>query len=124
MLVAYIRVDGELLSQEEQTKMINDYCSRFGFLIADTFVDTGKPSHALQEALQALMQYHGLIAANLHSFVENNEDRLRTLKPFVHHFFCSGNKRLITVEEGIDTSNSTGQIAADKAMDSNSEYKT
>ena len=117
-LIAYVRVDEDVLSEEEQTNAINDYCLRHGFIVAATFVDTGKPSAGLQQALQHMMENHGLIAANLQSFVENNEDRLRDLRPFVHHFFCSGNKRLITVEEGIDTSSPSGQNAADEAMDS------
>lgn len=118
-LVAYIRIHGDLLSEEEQTKKINEYCLLHGFQIVATFVDTGKPSHGLQNALQTMAEYHGLIAANLESFVEHKQDRLRDLRPFVHHFFCSGNKRLITLEEGIDTSSAGGQKAANEALDSN-----
>jgi len=118
VLVAYLRVAGDLSSQEEQTTTINDYCVNNGYRIAKFFVDTGKPSYALNEALQAMKEHHGLIAVNLQTFVENNEDRLRDLRPFVHHFFCSGNKDLITVEEGIDTATPQGQIAADDAVSS------
>ncbi|CAN5180422.1 hypothetical protein BH10CYA1_BH10CYA1_61080 [soil metagenome] len=121
MLVAYIRVAGDLASLEEQTAVINDYCLENGFRVAQFFVDTGKPSYALKEAIQAMESHHGLIAVNLQTFVENSEDRLRDLRPFVHHFFCYGNKDLITVEEGIDTSTSQGQIAADDAVTSTTD---
>lgn len=116
MLVAYVRIAGDLASQEEQTTMINDHCIENGYRVAQFFVDTGKPSYALQEALQAMKTRHGLIAVNLQAFVENSEDRLRDLRPFVHHFFCAGSKDLITVEEGINTATSQGQIAADDAV--------
>jgi hypothetical protein len=116
VLIAYIRVAGDLASLEEQTCTINDHCLTNGFRVAQFFVDNGKPSYALTEALQAMKAHHGLIAVNLQSFVENTEDRLRDLRPFVHHFFCSGNKDLITVQEGIDTATSQGQIAAEDAV--------
>jgi len=116
VLVAYIRVAGDLSTLEEQTDAINEYCLNNGFRIADFFVDTGKPSYALTEALQAMKGHHGLIAVNLQAFVENSQDRLRDLRPFVHHFFCAGSKDLITIEEGIDTATPQGQIAADDAV--------
>jgi len=124
VLVGYIRIAGDLASQEEQTTMINDYCLDHGFRISEFFVDTGKPSYALKAALIAMKDHHGLIAVNLQSFVENTEDRLRDLRPFVHHFFCAGSKDLITVEEGIDTATSQGQIAADDAVSSGHSFNT
>lgn len=65
--------------------------------------------------------HHGLIALNLQTFVENSEDRLRDLRPFVHHFFCSGSKDLITIEEGINTATPQGQMAADSAVSSSKD---
>lgn len=121
VLVAYIRVAGDLATEEEQSALISEYCLNNGFRIAQFFTDTGKPSYALTEALQAMKVHHGLIALNLQTFVENSEDRLRDLRPFVHHFFCSGSKDLITIEEGINTATPQGQMAADSAVSSSKD---
>ncbi len=112
-LVAYIRIGGQdHLSKDEQTNLIAAYCTQHGFRLAQTFVDFGKPSQALRDALQELEKHDGIIAVDLNSFVEHQDDRMRDLRPFIHHFFCHPSKHLITIQEGIDTGSAAGQKAA------------
>ena len=107
-LVAYIRADS-YLDADQQRRIINDYCHDNNYFIKATYTDTGKPGNGLHEALQATTQADGLIAADLNRFVEFSEDRLRELRPFVHHFFCNPDKKLIAVQEGVDTGSVIGQ---------------
>jgi DNA invertase Pin-like site-specific DNA recombinase len=110
--VAYIRLGGQQPAREEQARLIAHYCTQHGFRLAKTFVDIGKPSQQLQNALQELEEHDGLIAVDLNSFVEHENDRIRDLRPFIHHFFCHQSKHLITIQEGIDTGSAAGQMAA------------
>jgi hypothetical protein len=115
VLLAYIRPGARQFTREEQVRMIEAYCVQQGFRIAKTFTDTDKPSRGLQDALHAVEEHDGvdgLIAVNLNCFVEHESDRLRDLRPFIHHFFCLKGKHLITIQEGIDTGSREGQLAA------------
>src|SRR5262249_58566321 len=88
------------------------YCGMNGYRIARVVQDLGRPAAGLTGALEALNQATALIAVDLERFVEHSDDRIRDLRPFVHHFFCHTNKHLITINEGIDTRSSAGQAIA------------
>lgn len=111
-VIAYIRLGGDQLSEEEQVRVIKSYCALHDYEVANVFTDTGKPSYGLQNALQELSNHDALIAVNLNAFVENDEDRIRDLRPFIHHFFCRPSKHLITIQEGLDTGTAAGQLMA------------
>jgi DNA invertase Pin-like site-specific DNA recombinase len=107
-----VRVTDDELDAQKQLEVIQQYCFEHGYRIARAFKDKGKPSFGLAEALEALPQVDGLIAVDLNRFVEHQDDRLRDLRPFIHHFFCHTNKHLIAVEEGIDTRATARQRSA------------
>jgi hypothetical protein len=111
-LVAYVRTNGSKLNRDEQMHLMQEYCLEHNYQIIKTFEDTGKPSFGLEEALETLGRVDGLIAVDIDRFVEHPRDRLRDLRPFVHHFFCHTNKHLITIREGIDTGSLSGQSSA------------
>lgn len=109
-VIAYIRTDSESPSHEEQAKLIQQYCERFGYEVIETFEDSGEhPGVGLVKAMEALKEVGGLIASDLDRFVYDKSDRLRDLKPFLHEFFCSTQKHLFTVKEGVNTDTPTGQ---------------
>lgn len=119
-LVAYIRGTEER-DPEQQLKLLREYCDRRSYNITQVFTDQGRPSFGLSEALEALKTADGLIAVDLNSFVERPGQRLRNLRPFLHqflsqpsqnHFPIPSAKRLIVLEEGIDTGSVAGQAAA------------
>ena len=111
-VVAYIRTDTESPSADEQIELIHSYCLMHGCRIKKIFEDAGRPSAGLTQALESLKEAQGLIAMDLNRFVEHTEDKLRDLRPFIHHFFCHTNKHLITIAEGIDTGTPSGQVSA------------
>jgi len=108
-LIAYLRAGGASLGIEAQRKVIGDYCHDNEYYVKETFIDNGRPGAGLQGAIKALDDADGLIASDLNRFVVHHDDRLRDLRPFVHHFFCHPAKHLITVEEGVDTGSTVGQ---------------
>jgi hypothetical protein len=111
-LVAYLRTTGDGIDISEQKKLIDEFCQGKDYYIAATFCEHGKPGPALRDAMQACGDADGLIAIDLNRFVEKPMDRLRELRPFVHHFFCQSSKHLIAIEEGIDTGSTLGQANA------------
>lgn len=111
-LIAYVRTISDESDCQRQLDIIEQYCSDHGYYVLRAFEDRGKPSFGLAEALEALPQADGLIAADLNCFVEHAGDRLRDLRPFIHHFFCHTNKHLIAVKEGMDTRMPVGQRSA------------
>jgi hypothetical protein len=111
-VIAYLRVGGTRLCREDQVKIIEDYCALHQLELAQVFSDRGKPSYGLQEALQELKNHDALVAVNLDSFVEHEDDKVRDLRPFIHHFFCNDMKHLITIAEGVDTGTAAGQRVA------------
>ena len=111
-VIGYIRSGGTQLSHDEQLKIISYYCEQHDLHLAKVFADEHKPSYGLQEALRQIEFHDALIAVNLNSFVEHEEDRVRDLRPFIHHFFCRHNKHLITIQEGLDTGTPLGQKVA------------
>jgi hypothetical protein len=111
-VIAYLRVGGTHLCREDQVKMIESYCALHQLNLAQVFCDKGKPSYGLQEALQELKNHDALVAVNLDSFVEHEDDKMRDLRPFIHHFFCNDMKHLITIQEGVDTGTAAGQRVA------------
>lgn len=122
-LVAYIRETEGARTAQEQSSLIAAYCDEHGYRVLHTFMDHGKPSSGLQQALQEAERTDGLIASDLNRFVEHPDDRLRDLRPFIHHFFCHTAKHLVAVEEGIDTAFPIGQLRAmDLIKQSKEEY--
>ena len=111
-LIAYIRTTDGDKELNQQAQILEEYCLEHGYRISKAFRDHGAPGHGLQEALDAVDEAAGLIAVDLDRFVENSSDRLRSLRPFVHHFLHHTEKHLITVAEGIDTRSPAGQLSA------------
>jgi hypothetical protein len=111
-LIAYARTTQSSQTVEEQLAILEKYCHKHGYHISRVFVDTGGPGAGLQQALESLNEAAGLIAVDTDRFVADSVDRLRALRPLVHHFLCHTDKHLITVEEGIDTHSPAGQIVA------------
>lgn len=115
-LVVYVRVDREE-NLETQLDLIKKYCSDFGYHIADVYTDVADhPSFGFKAALDAMENADGLITVDLNQFVSANGDRVRELRPLIHHFFCQGGKHLITVNDGIDTGTECGQQNAIEAV--------
>lgn len=108
-LIGYVRA----LNVETATQkvaLLKQYCSENGYRLLHVKVEVGpRPSFELAAALDDLAEADGLIATDLDQFFPPTPDRLRELKPFVHHFFCSHAKHLITIEDGIDTGTVVGQ---------------
>jgi hypothetical protein len=108
-LVAYIRAS-KRSDLPEYLREIERYCQKNSYQIAHVFTDVGdRPSFGLQAAFDALENADGLISCNMNMFVKQDGDRIRELRPFIHHFFCLREKHLITVTDGIDTGSSFGQ---------------
>lgn len=108
-LVVYVRTNHEE-DVYEKVEEIKDYCSENGYQIADVFSDVGDhPSFGFRAALDAMENCDGLITVDLNQFVGAKSDRIRELRPLIHHFFCGGGKHLITIAEGIDTGTQLGQ---------------
>lgn len=115
-LIAYIRV----LTNDEVTdklELIQAYCLKNGYKITDVFTDIcDHPSFGFKAALDAMEHTDGLISFDLNMFVREDGDRMRELRPFIHHFFCIGGKHLITIADGIDTGTLQGQESAIEAI--------
>ncbi len=111
-LIAYVRTSTASDDLNQQLALIGDYCAVHGYHITKVFKDEGIPSSGLREALDSLDEAAGIIAVDLNRFVAHSSDRLRELRPLIHHFFCQSTKHLITVKEGIDTRSPGGQLAA------------
>lgn len=112
-LVAYIRIDQEPPGKQEQINLINDFCSKNGYQIDSIYEDHGiHPGQGLMNATARLDHVGGLLAVDLDRFVRSKGDRLRDLKPFIHDFFCTTNKHLLTIKEGVNTATAAGQHAA------------
>lgn len=108
-LVVYIRVPSEELL-DEKLQLIKAYCADNGYQVHDIFSDVGDhPSFGFKAALDEMENADGLITVDLNQFVGSKSDRIRELRPLIHHFFCGGGKHLITVEDGIDTGTKLGQ---------------
>lgn len=119
-LVVYVRVVEESLL-EENVELIKTYCQELGYQIAEIFTDVSDhPSFGFKAALDAMENADGLISVDLNQFVSSHGDRIRELRPLIHHFFCRGGKHLITINDGIDTGTEIGQ---QNAIDIISETK-
>lgn len=124
-LVVYVRVSDETMI-DEKVSLIRDYCKEFGYQIADIFTDVADhPSFGFKAALDAMENADGLITVDLNQFVSVNGDRIRELRPLIHHFFCRGGKHLITINDGIDTGTELGQQnAIDLVSDTRVGFET
>lgn len=108
-LVAYIRATNEV-DIEKFLLEIQKYCTEHSYQIVQIFTDlTDHPSFGLQAALTALENADGLISCDINMFVNQQADRVRELRPFIHQFFCLDAKHLITIVDGIDTGTVLGQ---------------
>lgn len=108
-LVVYVRVNSEI-EVEENVELIKEYCSENGYQITDIFTDVADhPSFGFKAAIEAMENADGLITVDLNQFVSLHGDRMRELRPLIHHFFCHGGKHLITINDGIDTGTELGQ---------------
>ncbi len=115
-LVVYVRVSYEN-DVDEKVELIREYCLDNNFQIADIFTDIGDhPSFGFKAALDAMENADGLISVDLNQFVSSGGDRVRELRPLIHHFFCAGGKHLITIADGIDTGTHFGQQNAIELM--------
>jgi hypothetical protein len=111
-VVAYIRTDKDSYNRDKQLEVIHSFCRKHGYHVCKVCEDAGRPSSGLTNALKSLERADAIIAVDLNRFVEHPADRMRDLRPFIHHFFCHARKHLISITEGIDTSCLTGQILA------------
>lgn len=118
-LIAYLRPGVKNI--QEQLAMIEKYRNEHDCEIVGLFKDVDKPSLGLRDALENLIHCDGLIASDLNRFVCHPEDRMRELRPFIHHFFCTAQKHLVTVDEGLDSSSPGGQAAMLELVTRNKE---
>lgn len=111
-LIGYVRaLNAEAAA--EKVALLKQFCSESGYNLLQIKVEIGsRPSFELAAALDSLAEADGLIATDLSQFFPPTPDRLRELKPFVHHFFCTNSKHLITIDDGIDTGTIVGQETA------------
>ena len=110
-IIAYVRTDRDPPTHTEQLELIQQYCEKFGYEVVSIFEDQSDiPGAGLARALEALKNVGGLIVFDLDRLVHNKSDRLRDLKPLLHEFFCSAQKHLLTVREGINTATPAGQL--------------
>lgn len=118
-LVAYLRVpNAEQI--DEKVESIKQYCLDNGYRIMEIFSDVGDhPSFGFKAALDAMENADGLISLDLNQFVATKGDRIRELRPLIHHFFCRGGKHLITIAEGLDTGTELGQQNAIELVSEN-----
>jgi Resolvase, N terminal domain len=118
-MVAYIRTSGNCPIYLDQAADIIEFCKLHDYQVDQFFDDKGDPSYGLREAMEALQTHDGLIAVDLDRFVEHKEDRLRDLRPLIHHFLSNSNKRLVAIKEGVDTAAPAGQLNALNLMEGN-----
>jgi len=111
-VIAYTRYTDDPWDAGRQLAAIQKYCSQHDYRLVKVFEEAGRPSGGLSRALEALQEADALIAFDLDRFVEHEGDRMRDLRPFIHDFFGLKNKRLITIQEGIDTGSPSGQMDA------------
>jgi len=115
-LIAYIRSPNHD-HVDNHWREIANYCQKHSYKVVHLFTDIGdRPSFGLQSAFDALEVVDGLISCDMTMFIKDNGDRVRELRPFIHHFFCLYEKHLITIFDGIDTSTSFGQENAIELM--------
>lgn len=115
-LIAYIRSTNQK-HIDRHWQQIDQYCQNHTYNVVHLFTDIGdRPSFGLQSAFDALEVVDGLISCEMTMFIKDNSDRIRELRPFIHHFFCLHEKHLITILDGIDTGNSFGQENAIEMM--------
>jgi DNA invertase Pin-like site-specific DNA recombinase len=120
-VIAYARACDEM-DLDEQYDEIEKYAKEHHLVVTETYCDVGKPMTGLHHAMEALENADALLVCNLNRLVTHTDDRLRDLRPLLHHF-CSqqaGGKHLISIEEGINTSTPTGQMNAVEIIN---EYK-
>lgn len=111
-LVGYVRADDEN-DAAEKSASLKEYCEKNNYSLQQIYLDLGdKPSYEMTAALNDLEIADGIIATDINQFIAPSLDRMRDIRPFVHNFFCTGAKHLITVEDGIDTGTAQGQLAA------------
>ena len=115
-LVVYVRVNDES-KIEEKVDLIKEYCAQNEYQIVDILTEVSDhPSFGFKAALEELENADGLISVDLNQFVSSHGDRIRELRPLIHHFFCQGGKHLITINDGIDTGTNIGQQNAIESM--------
>lgn len=111
-LVGYIRADDETVAAAKAIS-IKDFCEKNNYSLQQIYLDLGdKPSYEMTAAMNDLEIADGIIATDINQFIAPSLDKMRDIRPFVHHFFCTGAKHLITIEDGIDTGTAHGQSAA------------
>jgi DNA invertase Pin-like site-specific DNA recombinase len=110
--VGYVRAI-EQADLAEQYAQLESFAKEHGLQIAETFCDIGKPMSGLHHAMEALKDADGLLIVDLNRLVTHTDDRLRDLRPILHHFCApSEGKHLISIAEGINTATASGQASA------------
>ncbi len=111
-LIAYTKFGGAANTPDMQMKDINEYCASHGYQVCSIYNSTSdQPGLALHDAITELTNAAGLIVSDLSRLVEHHDDPLRELAPLMHQHFFHGNKTLISLKEGINTSTLPGQEA-------------
>jgi len=108
-LIAYVRGAGSEKNEIEQLDAIKEYCLPRNYKIAATFRDDAEPAMGLHGALEALSLADGLIVFDCSRLVSHHSDSFRDLRPIIAHKFMHGNKKIITVADGIENVTPIGQ---------------
>jgi len=109
-LIAYVRTLDAEQGRVEQRRQIDEYCETHGLQVIECFDwDTTKPSTALHDALDMLQVADGLIINDLMRLEEHPGDPLRDLTPLIYEHFLHEGKRLIAINQEIDTSTTAGK---------------
>ncbi len=110
-LIGYVRSAGCSVDNDEQRRLIEQYCREHGHNLAGfSHVDEGDPGLGLQEALTSLYTYDVIIAFDLNRFVHYRDDRVVELRAILERLLHEG-KVLITLVEGVETLTAAGQEA-------------
>ncbi len=116
-MVAYIRYEGDLRNAGAKLIQIQDYCSEHDFKLVKAFEEQGRLSTGLYRALKALEDTDGLITVTLEDFVEQDGDQMRDLRPLMEEYFSLANKRLITLEQGVNKTAPASLMSASNSID-------
>lgn len=108
-LTAYLRPSVSGPTKEQQQETIQEHCRAAGHTLSEVYHDTDQPGLGLEDAIESLHRVQGIICFDLGRLVGPQEDKYRHLKPFIERHFFQRNKFLISLSEGIDTSQSNGQ---------------
>lgn len=102
------------LSLDDQEKIVRDYASEQGWELVGFYRDTTESSNSLsQPMLEQLIaessgdRFDGLVIARLDRLTRN----IRVLNTLINEMCLNNGKALVSIEEGLDSSNACGALA-------------